>query len=70
MQNMQATETAQGGKTTVVIRTSTALAQEFYRLARGRHGRSGNAQGEFILREWVASEQAAEAADAAEGKAA
>lgn len=69
MQIMQATEINQRGKTSVVIRTSPALAQEFYRCAR-IDGRSGNAQGEILLREYVAAKQATEAADAAEGKAA
>lgn len=55
---------------TVAIKTTEATATEFYRLARERHGRSGNAQGEVILREWIAAEQAAEATEAAERKAA
>lgn len=69
MQIMQATESTRGGKTTVVIRTSSALAKEFYRCSR-MEGRSGNAQGEILIREFVAEKQALEAADAAEGKAA
>ena len=70
MQNMQASDTTQIGKTTsVVIRVSDALAQEFYRCARVER-RSGTAQGEVLIREFVAATQAKEAADAAEGRAA
>lgn len=67
---MQATETTSIGKTTsVVIRVSDDLAQKFYRCSRVE-GRSGNAQGEILLRQFVAEIQAKEAAEAAEGIAA
>lgn len=48
----------------VTIRTTATLAEEFYRLARVE-GRTGNTQGEILIREWVAAQQAAEAMDAA-----
>lgn len=54
----------------IAIRTSESKAAEFYRLCRERHGRSGQQQGERILTDWIAAEQAAEAADAAKGQAA
>lgn len=54
----------------IAIRTTEAKAQEFYRLCRERHGRSGQQQGERILTDWIAAEQAAEAADAQEANAA
>lgn len=70
MQNMQAGDTIKVERpTSIVIRTTRAKADEFYRLSRQRHGRSGQQQGERILTEWIAAEQAAEAADAQEAAA-
>lgn len=54
----------------ITIRTTEAKATEFYRLSRERHGRSGQAQGERILTDWITAEQAEEAAQASTGKAA
>lgn len=62
---MQGTDTAPTRIKVINIRTSDAVADEFYRLCRDRHSRSGNAQGELILKEWIAVEQAAEAEEAA-----
>ena len=50
----------------ITIRTTEAKANEFYRLSRTRHHRSGQQQGEVIITEWIAAEQAAEAAETEE----
>lgn len=43
---------------------------EFTRLSDARHDRTPGKQGQRVIREWIAAEQAAEAAEAAEGQAA
>jgi hypothetical protein len=37
------------------------VADEYYRLCRVNHNRSGNQQGELILKDWIRAEQEAEA---------
>lgn len=61
---MTSTKTAPTQIKVVTIRTTAALAEEFYRLARVE-GRTGNTQGEILIREWVAAMQSEEASAAA-----
>jgi hypothetical protein len=55
---------------TLAVRITETEHSEFVRLARVRHNRTAGLQAQQVIREWIAAEQAAEASEAAEGKAA
>lgn len=56
---------------TLAVRLTDAERAEFARLGKTRYNRTPGAQGQEVIREWIAAEQAAEAAEAAgQGKAA
>lgn len=67
---MHSTETAPARMRTLAVSLTDAEHAEFGRLSRERHDRTPGKQAQRVVREWIAAEQAAEAADAAKGKAA
>lgn len=68
---MHSTETTQPTRMRTLAVTLTDVEHaEFTRLSDARHDRTPGKQGQRVIREWIAAEQAAEAAEAAEGQAA
>lgn len=63
MRNMHRDETPPRLKV-LTVRLTEAEHAEFQRLAAG-HLRSSGKQGQVVIREWIAAEQAAEATEAA-----
>lgn len=70
MQIMHSTETQPTRMRTVSVTLPDAEHAEYVRLSNERHDRTPGKQGQRIFREWIAAEQAEEAAELAEGKAA
>lgn len=70
MENMHTPQTGEARRMrTLTVRLTDAEHAEFVRLA-SRHSRTAGKQGQVIVREWIASENATEAADAQEANAA
>ncbi|MBS3928041.1 MAG: hypothetical protein KGZ65_06215 [Sphingomonadales bacterium] len=67
---MHTTESAITRTRTLTVSLTETEHAEFTRLSRERHDRTPGKQGQRVVREWIAAEQAAEAEAAAQGKAA